>query len=78
MVAYLLPIPRPNSHFCDASPLITRCSRPQERWAAPERAVFTDIYFPQVRPALFSGSVLVFVLALGFFLTRPFSAGQGI
>ncbi len=42
---------------------------------APEHRVFFDIYFPQVRPALLSGAVLVFVLALGFFLTPAILGG---
>lgn len=42
---------------------------------ASERRVFTDIYFPQVRPALLGGSVLVFVLGLGFFLTPAILGG---
>lgn len=42
---------------------------------APERRVFLDIYFPQIRPALLSGAVLVFVLALGFFLTPAILGG---
>jgi putative spermidine/putrescine transport system permease protein len=40
-----------------------------------ERRVFLDIYFPQVRPALVSGTVLVFVLSLGFFLTPAILGG---
>lgn len=42
---------------------------------APERRVFLDIYFPQIRPALLSGMLLVFVLALGFFLTPAILGG---
>ncbi|AFL50337.1 putative spermidine/putrescine transport system permease protein [Sinorhizobium fredii] len=42
---------------------------------ASERRVFTDIYFPQIRPALLGGSVLVFVLGLGFFLTPAILGG---
>ena len=42
---------------------------------ASERRVFTDIYLPQVRPALLGGSVLVFVLGLGFFLTPAILGG---
>lgn len=42
---------------------------------ASERRVFTDIYFPQVRPALLGGSVLIFVLGLGFFLTPAILGG---
>jgi putative spermidine/putrescine transport system permease protein len=42
---------------------------------ASERRVFLDIYFPQVRPALLGGSVLVFVLGLGFFLTPAILGG---
>lgn len=42
---------------------------------ASERRVFADIYFPQVRPALLGGSVLVFVLGLGFFLTPAILGG---
>ena len=42
---------------------------------ASERRIFFDIYFPQIRPALLSGMVLVFVLALGFFLTPAILGG---
>lgn len=42
---------------------------------ASEKRVFSDIYFPQVRPALLGGSVLVFVLSLGFFLTPAILGG---
>jgi putative spermidine/putrescine transport system permease protein len=42
---------------------------------ASERRVFFDIYFPQIRPALLSGTVLVFVLGLGFFLTPAILGG---
>lgn len=42
---------------------------------ASERRVFLDIYFPQVRPALLGGSVLVFILGLGFFLTPAILGG---
>ncbi|MCB1431652.1 MAG: ABC transporter permease subunit [Alphaproteobacteria bacterium] len=42
---------------------------------APEHRVFLDIYFPQIRPALLSGMLLVFVLALGFFLTPAILGG---
>ncbi|GAC1046148.1 ABC transporter permease subunit [Ensifer sp. 22460] len=42
---------------------------------ASESRVFLDIYFPQVRPALLGGSVLVFVLGLGFFLTPAILGG---
>jgi putative spermidine/putrescine transport system permease protein len=42
---------------------------------ASEGRVFLDIYFPQVRPALLGGSVLVFVLGLGFFLTPAILGG---
>lgn len=44
---------------------------------ATERQTFRDIYFPQVRPALLGGSVLVFVLGLGFFLTPAILGGPG-
>lgn len=42
---------------------------------AGERRVFLDVYFPQIRPTLLSGTVLVFVLALGFFLTPAILGG---
>lgn len=42
---------------------------------ATERQTFRDIYFPQVRPALLGGAVLVFVLGLGFFLTPAILGG---
>jgi putative spermidine/putrescine transport system permease protein len=42
---------------------------------ASERRVFSDIYFPQVRPAVFSGALLIFVLSLGFFLTPAILGG---
>lgn len=42
---------------------------------ASERQAFRDIYFPQVRPALLGGSVLIFVMGLGFFLTPAILGG---
>ena len=42
---------------------------------ASERRVFIDIYLPQVRPALLSGALLIFVLSLGFFLTPAILGG---
>ncbi|WP_024927680.1 MULTISPECIES: ABC transporter permease [unclassified Mesorhizobium] len=42
---------------------------------AAESRVFIDVYFPQIRPTLLSGTVLVFVLALGFFLTPAILGG---
>ncbi|MNO72335.1 Putrescine transport system permease protein PotH [compost metagenome] len=42
---------------------------------ASEKRVFLDIYFPQVKPALLGGSVIVFVLSLGFFLTPAILGG---
>lgn len=42
---------------------------------ASERRVFSDVYFPQIRPTLLSGMVLIFVLALGFFLTPAILGG---
>lgn len=42
---------------------------------ASERQTFRDIYFPQVRPALLGGSVLIFVMGLGFFLTPAILGG---
>jgi putative spermidine/putrescine transport system permease protein len=42
---------------------------------ATEGQTFRDIYFPQVRPALFGGIVLIFVLGLGFFLTPAILGG---
>ncbi|AZO07904.1 ABC transporter permease subunit [Mesorhizobium sp. M3A.F.Ca.ET.080.04.2.1] len=42
---------------------------------AAERQVFLDVYFPQIRPTLLSGTLLVFVLALGFFLTPAILGG---
>ena len=42
---------------------------------ASERRVFSDIYFPQVRPALIGGGMLIFVLGLGFFLTPAILGG---
>jgi putative spermidine/putrescine transport system permease protein len=42
---------------------------------ASERRVFIDIYVPQVRPALLSGALLIFVLSLGFFLTPAILGG---
>ena len=44
---------------------------------ASERRVFLDIYFPQVRASLLGGSILVFVLGLGFFLTPAILGGPG-
>ncbi|MFL1526250.1 ABC transporter permease subunit [Pseudomonas sp. O230] len=42
---------------------------------ASEKRVFFDIYFPQVKAALLGGSVIVFVLSLGFFLTPAILGG---
>ena len=42
---------------------------------ASERRVFLDIYFPQIRPAVLSGALLIFVLSLGFFLTPAILGG---
>ncbi len=42
---------------------------------ATEGQTFRDIYFPQVRPALFGGMVLILVLGLGFFLTPAILGG---
>lgn len=42
---------------------------------ASEKRVFLDIYFPQVKPALLGGAVIVFVLSLGFFLTPAILGG---
>lgn len=42
---------------------------------ASERRVFLDIYFPQVRASVLGGSILVFVLGLGFFLTPAILGG---
>jgi putative spermidine/putrescine transport system permease protein len=42
---------------------------------ASETRIFLDIYFPQVQPALLGGTVLVLVLALGFFLTPTILGG---
>lgn len=42
---------------------------------ATQRQAFWHIYLPQIRPALVSGAVLVFVLGLGFFLTPAILGG---
>lgn len=42
---------------------------------ASERRVFADIYLPQIRPAVLSGALLIFVLSLGFFLTPAILGG---
>lgn len=42
---------------------------------ASEGRAFRDIYLPQVRPALLGGSVLIFVMGLGFFLTPAILGG---
>ena len=74
MVAYLLPylilILVSAMMSIDTSLLIAA-----RTMGASERRVFVDIYFPQVRPALLGGSVLVFVLGLGFFLTPAILGG---
>ncbi|RWB70013.1 ABC transporter permease subunit [Mesorhizobium sp.] len=74
MVAYLIPylvlILTSAMQSVDSS-LLTAA----RTMGASERAIFLDVYFPQVRPALFSGCVLVFVLALGFFLTPAILGG---
>lgn len=74
MVAYLLPylvlILLSAMRSIDTS-LLTAA----RTMGASERRVFLDIYFPQIRPALASGMVLVFVLSLGFFLTPAILGG---
>lgn len=42
---------------------------------APPWRVFTRIYFPLTLPGAFAGSVLVFVIALGFFITPAILGG---
>jgi ABC-type spermidine/putrescine transport system permease subunit I len=42
---------------------------------APPWRVFTRIYFPLTLPGAFAGSVLVFVIALGFFVTPAILGG---
>lgn len=74
MVAYLLPymilVLVSAMRMIDVS-LLTAA----RTMGASERRVFLDIYFPQIRPTLLSGTVLVFVLALGFFLTPAILGG---
>ena len=42
--------------------------------ASPMRA-FRDVFFPLSRPGLFAGTVLVFILSLGFYLTPALLGG---
>ncbi|MET3524015.1 ABC transporter permease [Mesorhizobium abyssinicae] len=42
---------------------------------ASEYRIFRDIYFPQIRPALVGGLVVIFVMGLGFFLTPAILGG---
>ena len=42
---------------------------------ATGRQAFLQIYLPQIRPALVSGSMVVFVVSLGFFLTPAILGG---
>jgi len=74
MVAYLLPymilVLVSAMRMIDVS-LLTAA----RTMGASERRVFLDVYFPQIRPTLLSGTVLVFVLALGFFLTPAILGG---
>ena len=46
-----------------------------EGLGAPPWRVFTRIYFPLTLPGAFAGSVLVFVVALGFFITPAILGG---
>jgi ABC-type spermidine/putrescine transport system permease subunit I len=46
-----------------------------EGLGATPRRVFTRIYFPLTLPGAFAGSVLVFVVALGFFITPAILGG---
>nr|WP_281503031.1 ABC transporter permease subunit [Ancylobacter crimeensis] len=74
MVAYLLPyliLILVSSMISIDMSLLTAA----RTMGASERMVFVDIYFPQVRPALLGGSVLVFVLGLSFFLTPVILGG---
>jgi putative spermidine/putrescine transport system permease protein len=74
MVAYLLPylilVLVSGMRSMDVS-LLTAA----RTMGASERRVFVDVYFPQIRPTLLSGTVLVFVLGLGFFLTPAILGG---
>jgi putative spermidine/putrescine transport system permease protein len=74
MVAYLLPymiLILLSAMMSIDSSLMTAA----RTMGASERRVFADIYFPQVRPALLSGTLLIFVLSLGFFLTPAILGG---
>lgn len=74
MVAYLLPyliLILVSAMMAIDTSLLTAA----RTMGASEQRVFFDIYFPQVRPALLGGSVLVFVLGLGFFLTPAILGG---
>ena len=74
MVAYLLPyliLILLSAMMSIDSSLMTAA----RTMGASERRVFRDIYFPQVRPAVLSGALLIFVLSLGFFLTPAILGG---
>lgn len=74
MVAYLLPylILVLYSSMVGIDPSLMTVAR--TLGSTPTQA-FTQIYFPQIRPALISGTLLVFVLGLGFFLTPAILGG---
>lgn len=74
MVAYLLPymILVLYSSMVGIDPSLMTVAR---TLGSSPRQAFSQIYFPQIRPALISGSLLVFVLGLGFFLTPAILGG---
>jgi putative spermidine/putrescine transport system permease protein len=74
MVAYLLPymILILYAAMVGVDPSLMTAARTM---GATGRQAFRQIYFPQIRPALVSGCMLVFVLALGFFLTPAILGG---
>jgi putative spermidine/putrescine transport system permease protein len=74
MVAYLLPY-MILILISAMSSIDTSLLTAARTMGASERRVFADIYFPQVKPALLGGGVIVFVLSLGFFLTPSILGG---
>lgn len=74
MVAYLLPYMILVLYAAMTS-VDTSLITAARTMGATSGQAFKDIYLPQVRPALISGCMLIFVLALGFFLTPAVLGG---
>jgi putative spermidine/putrescine transport system permease protein len=74
MVAYLLPY-MILVLYAAMSSVDTSLMTAAKTMGASGRQAFLHIYLPQVRPAFVSGSMLIFVLGLGFFLTPAILGG---